>query len=70
MKEISKMMWWERARLLTEKDKEAIIRAKRVPPVHYDEINPDWAETEAGRYEIEQIALSKIHRLEYREGMI
>lgn len=57
---------WERDKLLTEKDRAAIARARQSD---WTEIDENWAETEAGRYEIHQIAISKYHYDEYREGM-
>lgn len=52
------MTWWEREKLLTKQDKDAISRAKKSD---WTEIDEDWAETDAGRYEIHQIIISKYH---------
>ena len=55
------IQWWEREKLFTQKDKEAISRARRLD---WDEISEDWAETEAGRQELHHLIVSKYHREE------
>lgn len=58
--------WWEREKMLTEKDKKAIDRARKAD---WTEIREDWAETEVGRYEIHDIIVSKYLYDEYQAGM-
>ena len=60
------MMWWEEERLLTEKDKEAIRKAKELD---WDEIDEDCAETVIGRKWVHNIAMRKYHREEYSAGI-
>lgn len=67
MMNVALMHWWEREKLLTEKDKEAIRRARQTC---WEEISEDWAETEAGRYELHHIIMTKYHNDEYRAGML
>ena len=64
---IQQMPWWERRKLLTEKDWAAIERAKRTP---WEDIDENWAETEAGKREVHNIAIRKYHRSEVSSGMI
>lgn len=64
--DVAQMQWWEREKLLTPKDKEAIDKAKHSC---WEEIEEDWAETEAGRYEIHSIMMRKYHRDEHLAGM-
>lgn len=52
---------------LTEKDWEAINKAN---DSSWEEIDLDWAETEAGREEVRRIRMRKYHYDEYRAGMI
>lgn len=61
------MYWWEEERLLTEKDKAAIAKAKSQP---WEEIDEDSAETEIGKRWVHDIASSKYHREEFRTGML
>lgn len=63
---ISTMPWWEREKLLTETDKIAIDRARRSS---WEDISEDWAETEAGQYEVHCIMTRKYHRDEFSAGM-
>lgn len=65
--EIQALPWWEREKLLTEKDKQAIQRAINC---HYADIDEDWAETEAGRVEIHSIIMRKYHNEEYIAGLL
>lgn len=58
--------WWERDKQLTEKDRAAIRRARKLD---WTEIDEDWAETDAGRYELHNIIMSKYHYEEYQAGM-
>lgn len=67
MSNIAFMPWWEREKLFTHKDKEAIQKAKNSCS---EDIDEDWAETEAGRYEIQSIIMRKYHYDEARAGMI
>lgn len=60
------MMWWEEERLLTEKDKAAILLAKSQD---WTEIDENTAETVIGRKRIHDIIMRKYHRDEYRTGM-
>lgn len=67
MSNVLTMPWWERKKLFTQKDKEAIARAQASC---WEDIDEDWAETEAGRYEIHSIIMRKYHRDEYRAGIL
>ena len=64
---ISELPWYERALLLTDKDKEAIKRAKSC--FSY-EIDINWAESEIGRQELQNLINTKYHREEYKSGML
>ena len=59
--------WWEREKLLTAKDKEAIQRAIHA---RWTEISEDWAETELGREELHHIILRKYHQEEEMAGIL
>lgn len=61
------MTWQEREALFTQKDREAIDRAKQSD---WTMIEEDWAETEAGRLEVHDIMMSKYHREEYHAGIL
>lgn len=63
---VAQMPWWEREKLLTDKDKQAIEKAKQSC---WEEIKEDWAETEAGRYEIHSIVSRKYHYDELQAGL-
>ena len=65
--DVRSLDWWELEKLFTEKDYEAIRRARETP---WEEIDPDWAETEAGRYELDSIRSNKMHYDEYQAGML
>ena len=60
------MPWWELQKLFTDKDREAIHRAIHS---YYADIDLDWAETEAGRYELKSIIRRKYHYEEFVAGM-
>ena len=66
MTNVLTMPWWDREKLFTQKDKEAIEKAKAS---RWEDIDEDWAETEAGRDELHSIIMRKYHRDEYRAGM-
>lgn len=53
--------WWEREKMLSAKDREAIYEARCLD---WTEIDPDRADTPAGRVEIRDILTSKYHREE------
>lgn len=59
--------WWEREALFTQKDIEAISRARRTP---WEDIDESWAETAAGKAELHDIIRSKFHRAESAAGVI
>lgn len=59
--------WWEREKMYTEKDKDAIERAECS---RWEDIDENWAETEVGRYEVHDIKMRKCHYDEYRAGML
>lgn len=65
--DITKLPWYEREKLYTDKDREAIKKAKKC--FSY-EIDINWAESEVGRYELQQLINSKYHREEYKSGML
>ena len=67
MEAIANMPWWEREKHLTDKDREAIQRAIYAP---WEEIDPDWAETEAGRWELDRIRSRKYHQDEAKAGIL
>lgn len=58
--------WWEREKLLTDKDKQAIQKAVNL---HYADIDENEAETEAGRYELHSIVMRKYHNEEFKAGI-
>ena len=60
------MNWWEEERLLTDKDRAAISKAREQD---WTEIDEDSAETEIGRRRIHAIIMRKYHRDEYKAGM-
>ena len=64
---VAALPWWEREKLFTQKDKEAIQRAKNSC---WEDIDENWAETEAGQIEIHSIVMRKYHYDEYRAGML
>lgn len=64
---IEDMPWWQREKLLTEKDRAAISEARRS---RWEDIDEESADTEAGRIEIRYIQLRKMHAAEARCGMI
>ena len=57
---VCSLPWWEREKMLTPKDKEAIAEG----------LDEDCAETEAGRYELRSIKMRKYHDEEYSAGML
>lgn len=59
--DVSKMPWWEREKLLTDKDKDAIAKARGQ---HYGDIDEGAAETDAGRYELHALVMRKYRREE------
>ena len=59
--------WWKRETLFTQKDKEAISRARRTP---WEDIKESWAETEAGKLELRDMIRRKFHMAEASAGMI
>ena len=59
--------WWEREKLLTEKDKDAIHRAIHT---RWEDIDTESAETEAGKAELESIISQKRHLDEWLLGML
>ena len=61
------MMWWERERLLTEKDKEAINTARRQ---YYGDIDEESAETIHGREVLHEIIMRKYHAEEFSAGIL
>ena len=64
--EIRSLPWWERERMLTDKDRDAIHTARCLD---WTEINPDSAETIAGKIEIKNILTTKYHREETSAGI-
>ena len=62
----SNLPWWEREKLLTQKDKEAIQKAIQS---YYADIDENWAETELGREELRGIARRKYRDEEWLAGM-
>lgn len=61
------MPWWERKKLLTDKDREAIQKAINS---RWTEIEEDWAETEAGKNELHSIKMRKFHHEEFLAGIL
>ena len=62
----AELPWWEREKLLTERDKQAIQRAIHS---HYADIDENWAETELGREELRKIVRRKFRDEEWLAGM-
>ena len=58
--------WWEEEKLLTEKDKAAIERARATI---WEDIDEDWAETEIGRKRVHDIVMRKYHHDEMKAGI-
>lgn len=65
-REIENLPWWERDKLLTDKDRAAIDTARGQD---WTEIDLFSAETIAGRVELNLIFSRKFHRDEYAAGM-
>lgn len=61
-----RLMWWEREKLLTTKDKQAIQKAIQT---YYADIDENWAETELGREELRKIERRKYRDEEWLAGM-
>lgn len=61
------MMWWEEERLLTDRDRAAIDKARTQD---WTEIDEDTAETEIGKRRLHEMAMWKYHRDEANAGMI
>ena len=61
------MYWWEEERFLTQKDKEAIARAK---VQRWEDIDENSAETEIGRLRLRQIVMRKYHTDEFNADML
>lgn len=61
------LQWWEVEKLLTEKDKQAISRAKGL---HYGEIDENEADTVHGRKILKDMILQKYHNEEFSAGML
>ena len=64
---VAGLMWWERERLLTARDREEIGRAERL---NWADIDEARAETEAGKYELHSIKMRKYHNEEYHAGIL
>jgi hypothetical protein len=63
---MNNLPWWEREKLLTEKDKQAIQRAIYS---NWEDIDESWAETEAGKNELHSIIMRKYHQEEFKAGI-
>lgn len=63
---MNNLPWWEREKLLTPKDKQAIQKAIQS---YYADIDENWAETELGREELHSIIMRKYRAEEWLEGM-
>ena len=61
------MKWWERERLLTDKDRSAIDKAKGQD---FGDIDEDSAETIHGREILHEIAMRKYRAEEFSAGII
>jgi len=61
------LQWWEVEKLLTEKDKEAIDKAKSQ---YWANIDEESAETEIGRKRLHDIKMRKYHDEEYEAGLL
>ena len=60
------MNWWQEERLLTEKDKRAVEKAKSQD---WQDIDENTAETVLGRRWVHDIAMRKMHREEFAAGI-
>lgn len=67
MTDVSRLNWWEREKLLTPRDREAVSRAQSSS---WEDIDENWAETDAGRYEVHVICTRKYHKAEAAAGML
>lgn len=65
--DVRNLQWWEREKLLTDKDRDAIEKARYS---RWEDIDVNSAETEAGKYEIEYIISRKRHTAEWLAGML
>lgn len=65
--EIRKLQWWQREKMLTEKDREAKQRAIYQ---NWEDIDINSAETDAGKVELELIVSRKRHRDEWQAGIL
>ena len=65
--DVSNLQWWEREKLLIDKDREAIQKAIYS---RWEDIDENSAETEAGRYEIQSIRSQKRHTAEWLAEML
>ena len=61
------MNWWERERLLTDRDKEAIEKARGQ---YYADIDEESAETVHGREILREIIMRKYHAEEFSAGIL
>ena len=66
IEEINKLPLWEREKLFTDRDRQAIQRAINSS---WTEIDLSWAETEAGRCELKSITSRKYHNDEFLAGI-
>ena len=64
---MNNLPWWEREKLLTERDRQAIQLAIHT---YYADIDEGWAETEAGKNELHSIIMRKYHQEEFKAGIV
>ena len=64
---LSEKPWWEREKMLSEKDREAIQRAVYAD---WTDIDESSAETEAGKNELHRIKMTKLHNEEFKAKIL
>ena len=64
--EYDRLMWWDKEKLYTPRDRAAIQRARET---YYGDIDEAWAETDAGRYALLDIKVKKYHDEEFAAGI-
>jgi len=65
--EYNNLFWWDQEKLYTDKDRDAFAIAKRQG---WPDIDPGTAETDAGRYHLEDMIITKYHNEEHRCGIL
>lgn len=67
MGSIMELPWWEKERLLTEKDRKVVEEQRGLA---WTEMDEGAAETEAGRYTLHAMKIRKMCREEFAAGIL